>query len=292
MSRTAFRPEDVLLLQMTRLRPQPSGGQRSPRAGSTSSTDVVAGPERLVVPYVDLMGRFRTDDAPALIRAARLDAGLSRVQLAQRAGLNESVLTQVESGARAVSDELLEAVLRAAGYRPSLPLAMQADKILACAESHGLSNLRVFGSSVRGEDDVDSDIDLLVTPSTSTDLFDLALFVDDVERLTGFPADVVSDSPYLFSWLALHERRCRCERGASTGSLDPAHQDVAQQAQRRQGKERDDVGPVQAARDNEPGKDDSDGPQQPDARRRQAALTRTRVLGLQQDEAEQEHAQR
>lgn len=114
------------------------------------STDVVAGPERLVVPYADLMGRFRTDDAPALIRAARLDAGLSRVQLAQRAGLSESVLTQVESGACAVSDELLEAVLRAAGYRPSLPLAMQADKILACAESHGLSNLRVFGSSVRG----------------------------------------------------------------------------------------------------------------------------------------------
>ena len=110
-------------------------------------------------------------------------------------GLSESVLTQVESGACAVSDELLEAVLRAAGYRPSLPLAMQADKILACAESHGLSNLRVFGSSVRGEDDFDSDIDLLVTPSTSTDLFDLALFVDDVERLTGFPADVVSDSP-------------------------------------------------------------------------------------------------
>ena len=195
MSRTAFRAEDVLLLQTTRLRPQSSGGQRSPRRESTSSIDVVDGPERLVVPYADLMGRFRTDDAPALIRAARLDAGLSRVQLAQRAGLNESVLTQMESGARAVSDELLEVVLRAAGYRPSLPLAMQADKILACAESHGLSNLRVFGSSVRGEDDFDSDIDLLVTPSTSTDLFDLALFVDDVERLTGFPTDVVSDSP-------------------------------------------------------------------------------------------------
>ena len=188
--RTSFSPGT------TWLRLQSSGGQRSPRGESTFSTDVVAGPERLVVPYADLMGRFRTDDAAALIRAARLDAGLSRVQLAQRVGLNESVLMQVESGARAVSDELLEAVLRAAGYRPSLPLAMQADKILACAESHGLSNLRVFGSSVRGgEDDFDSDIDLLVTPSTSSDLFDLALFVDDVERLTGFPTDVVSDSP-------------------------------------------------------------------------------------------------
>ena len=110
MSRTAFRAEDVLLLQTTRLCPQSSGGQRSPRRESTSSIDVVDGPERLVVPYADLMGRFRTDDAPALIRAARLDAGLSRVHLAQRAGLSESVLTQVESGARAVSDELLEAV--------------------------------------------------------------------------------------------------------------------------------------------------------------------------------------
>ena len=55
------------------------------------------------------------------------------------------------------------------------------------------------GRQSGGEDDFDSDIDLLVTPSTSTDLFDLALFVDDVETLTGFPADVVSDSPYLFS---------------------------------------------------------------------------------------------
>ena len=110
MSRTAYCPEDVLLPRTTWLRLQSSGGQRSPRGESTFSTDVVAGPERLVVPYADLMGRFRTDDAPALIRAARLDAGLSRVQSAQRAGLSESVLTQVESGARAVSDELLEAV--------------------------------------------------------------------------------------------------------------------------------------------------------------------------------------
>ena len=67
MSRTAFRAEDVLLLQTTRLRPQSSGGQRSPRRESTFSIDVVDGPERLVVPYADLMGRFRTDDAPALI---------------------------------------------------------------------------------------------------------------------------------------------------------------------------------------------------------------------------------
>ncbi len=100
----------------------------------------------------------------------------------------------MEAGTQTVSGEMLERVLRAADYRPSVPLAMQADEIAACAESHGLSNPRVFGSSVRGEDDFDSDIDLLVTPSADTDLFDLALFVDDVEKLTGFPTDVVSDA--------------------------------------------------------------------------------------------------
>ncbi|WP_167148120.1 XRE family transcriptional regulator [Actinomyces sp. ZJ308] len=140
------------------------------------------------------MGRFRTDDAPALIRAARLDAGLTQTQLAHRAGLRPPSLMQMEAGTQTVSGEMLERVLRAADYRPSVPLAMQADEIAACAESHGLSNPRVFGSSVRGEDDFDSDIDLLVTPSADTDLFDLALFVDDVEKLTGFPTDVVSDA--------------------------------------------------------------------------------------------------
>jgi len=106
-----------------------------------------------------------------------------------------TITVGITEHAQAELGDLVYVELPAAGCRPSLPLAMQADKILACAESHGLSNLRVFGSSVRGEDDFDSDIDLLVTPSTSTDLFDLALFVDDVERLTGFPTDVVSDSP-------------------------------------------------------------------------------------------------
>lgn len=37
-SATAFRPENVLLLQITEVRPQSSGGERSPRAESTFST--------------------------------------------------------------------------------------------------------------------------------------------------------------------------------------------------------------------------------------------------------------
>ena len=140
------------------------------------------------------MGRFRCDDAPALIRAARADAGLTQLELARRAGLRQSSLAQMESGTRTVSARMLERVLRAADYRPSVPLAAHADEIRERALAHGLGNIRVFGSAVRGEDGFDSDIDLVVTPSAGTDLFDLALFIREVEELTGFPTDAVSDA--------------------------------------------------------------------------------------------------
>ena len=82
----------------------------------------------------------------------------------------------------------------AADYRLSVPLAAHADEIRERALAHGLGNIRVFGSAVRGEDGFDSDIDLVVTPSAGTDLFDLALFIREVEELTGFPTDAVSDA--------------------------------------------------------------------------------------------------
>ena len=84
------------------------------------------------------------------------------------------------------------ALIRAADYRPSVPLTAHADEIRERARTHGLGDFRVFGSEVRGEDGFDSDIDLVVTPSAEIDLFDLALFVREVEELTGLPTDAVS----------------------------------------------------------------------------------------------------
>ncbi|MDO4887651.1 MAG: helix-turn-helix domain-containing protein [Actinomycetaceae bacterium] len=125
---------------------------------------------------------------------ARRDAGLTQARLAERAGLRQSRLAQMESGKRPVSDEMLERVLRAADYRLSIPLAARADDIISRARAHGLSNLRVFGSALRGEDTFDSDIDLFVTPAPGTDLFDHALFIAEVEALTGCPVEVVADT--------------------------------------------------------------------------------------------------
>lgn len=90
---------------------------------------------------------------------------------------------------------MLERVLRAADYRPSLPLADFAAEIIAIAAQRGIDRVRVFGSTVRGEDHFDSDIDLIVSVGSETDLFDVALFADEVRALTGFPVDVVADTP-------------------------------------------------------------------------------------------------
>lgn len=140
------------------------------------------------------MGRFPAARADQLIRRARLDADLTQAELARRAGIQQASIAQIEAGTRQVSDQMLERLLRAADYRPSLPLTAAAAQITALAHSRRLSNVRVFGSATRGEDGFDSDIDLLVTPSTDTDLFDIALFAEEVSQLTGFPVDVVADT--------------------------------------------------------------------------------------------------
>lgn len=140
------------------------------------------------------MDRFDPSIAPELIRAARVDADLTQAELAERAGLRQPSLAQMERGVRAVSADMLERVLRAADYRPSLPLAAHADEIRVLATSRGLTAVRIFGSTVRGLDGFGSDVDILVTPGAESDLFDLALFGEQVSRLIGFPVDVIADT--------------------------------------------------------------------------------------------------
>ncbi|MGO2859565.1 MAG: helix-turn-helix domain-containing protein [Brevibacterium sp.] len=139
------------------------------------------------------MARFQADDPGELIRSARLDAGLTQVELARKAGLRQPSLAQMEAGVRNVSPAMLERVLKAADYRPNLALERTFQVIRELAADLGLQNVRVFGSVARGEDGFDSDIDLLMTPDKHVTLFDIAFFGEEVRRITGFPADVIVD---------------------------------------------------------------------------------------------------
>lgn len=127
-----------------------------------------------------------------LIREARKDVGMTQAQVAVASGIHQPTLSAYESGRRHPNEQTLRRILAAARMRPSIPLALFADRIVDLARAHKLGNVRVFGSTLTGDDTAESDIDLLVDTDPGASLFDLAGFVEEVETLTGFPVDVMT----------------------------------------------------------------------------------------------------
>ncbi len=136
---------------------------------------------------------MRVERAAELIRAAREDIGLSQTDLAVAARMQQPTISAYESGKKRPRPESLERIMAAAHARPSIPLAVYADDILAEAARFHLENVRVFGSAVRGQDTEDSDIDLLISLGPEASLFDLGGFADAVENITGFSVDLLTD---------------------------------------------------------------------------------------------------
>lgn len=131
--------------------------------------------------------------AALLIKGAREDLGISQAELAKRAGTSQSALAAIENGKRTISEELLQRLMKAAEARPSIPLAVNADIIRTLATSFGLSDVRVFGSVVRGDDNSDSDVDFLARYDTTVPYFKMRGFPARVEEIIGFPVDLVLD---------------------------------------------------------------------------------------------------
>jgi uncharacterized protein len=76
--------------------------------------------------------------------------------------------------------------------RPSQALALHRARIRQIALSHGVQNIRVFGSASRGEDVEGSDLDLLVEPTPETTLFDIGAIRLELRQLLGFDIDVLT----------------------------------------------------------------------------------------------------
>lgn len=81
--------------------------------------------------------------------------------------------------------------MRALKRRPSEILFENRQQVLDAAVRNRASNVRVFGSSIRGEDTVDSDIDLLVDLDPGASLFDLSGLRADLIELLGVDVDVI-----------------------------------------------------------------------------------------------------
>lgn len=113
------------------------------------------------------------------VRAMLLE-GESQRDIAVRFGLTQPAISYQ------VSRE------RTDGVRPSELIAAGKGVLRHVAEARGFADLAVFGSVARGEDQPNSDLDLLVQPPNDADLFDLQRLEDTFEAIIGRKVDVVS----------------------------------------------------------------------------------------------------
>ncbi len=76
--------------------------------------------------------------------------------------------------------------------RPSEALNLHRKRIREIALSHRVSDVRVFGSAMRGDDEHGSDLDLLVEPTAQTTLLDIGAIRFELKQLLGMDIDVLT----------------------------------------------------------------------------------------------------
>ena len=76
--------------------------------------------------------------------------------------------------------------------RPSEALQDRVEAVRAIIARSPFTNPRVFGSVARGEDDADSDLDLLVDAAAGATLFDLAGLELELAELLGVRVDILT----------------------------------------------------------------------------------------------------
>lgn len=75
---------------------------------------------------------------------------------------------------------------------PSIALQTHRETIRQIALKNRVTNVRVFGSVVHGEDTEDSDLDLLVEPTNETTMMDIARIQLELAQLLKVTVDVLT----------------------------------------------------------------------------------------------------
>ena len=77
--------------------------------------------------------------------------------------------------------------------RPSVILNERRNEVIHLANNFGIPKVEIFGSVARGEDNLNSDIDFLVTPNPRN-VFSMYRFAKSVRELLGVQVNVLSKS--------------------------------------------------------------------------------------------------
>ena len=76
--------------------------------------------------------------------------------------------------------------------RPSEALQKNRENIRQIVLAHHVTNVRFFGSVLTGDDTEESDLDLLVDPTTETSLMDIGAIRYKLKILLGVSVDVLT----------------------------------------------------------------------------------------------------
>lgn len=76
--------------------------------------------------------------------------------------------------------------------KPSTALHVHRATIRTVVAQHRARNARVFGSVLHGDDQEGSDLDILIEPTSSTTLMDVAAIQVELEKLLGVSVDVLT----------------------------------------------------------------------------------------------------
>lgn len=79
-------------------------------------------------------------------------------------------------------------------------LLEKRSELIAAARRHGATNVRLFGSVVRGEETPSSDLDILVDLAEDRGFDDFLALAEELEALTGRRVDLLTSrgvSPFL-----------------------------------------------------------------------------------------------
>lgn len=148
-----------------------------------------------------------------LLSEARTRAGLSQTELARRAGVAQSVISEYEVGRRQPALPTLSRLISATGHQLTMSLErtdaavrglpdtalgrrlrQHRRALLEAVSASGGRNLRVFGSVARGEDGPSSDVDLLVYLPEGTGLFALLELEGTLERILKVKVDLAPET--------------------------------------------------------------------------------------------------